>query len=152
MGNSNPLVNTCAYRVSTKAEAKIKPNAETDRSVRTIAKANRIGLATPSGTLNTSAAIKRIAIMFVSPKRAFDTDLPAIICRRFDGVATISSSVPCHFSNSIAKPDEYSVLPHIPIIPPPKTAYNPNDPLASLKSVRAMNVKTKGAITFGMTH
>src|SRR4030042_2858433 len=70
----------------------------------------------------------------------------------FEGAAMTSSRVPCHFSNSIAKPDEYIVFPHIPIIPPPRTAYSPSGPEEFLKSVNATVVKTKGAIMLGITH
>jgi hypothetical protein len=113
---------------------------------------NKRGFAIPSGIRKPNAAITNTAIMLTRPNKAFETDLPVITCINCDGVAITSSNVPCHFSNSMAKPDEYNVLPHMPIIPPPKTAYSPNGPVDPWKSVNATAVKMKGAIMFGITH
>ncbi len=59
---------------------------------------------------------------FRIPIRAFHKDRPIIIQTRPEGVARTSSKVPFHRSNAMLQPDEYKVLPHMLIIPPPSTA------------------------------
>jgi hypothetical protein len=105
IGNSRPLVSTCADRVSTKAALNSMPRAARESNVSTKANRNMGKLATSSGVRKMSMAATRTNSPFTMPMNAFHTVRPPMIQIRGLGAEKMASTVPHHRSDWMEYPE-----------------------------------------------
>ncbi len=113
--------------------------------------ANISGSAMSMGTPNATTDMTSTSRPLTTPMRAFQIVRPAMIHMSDEGTTSTASMVPHHLSDCMEYPEAYNVLPHIPIMPPPSTAYRMTEPVTSWYMSRTTMVITNGAMMLGIS-
>src|SRR5487761_191520 len=103
-------------------EDSMSPKAESETKVASAARIKRGGLRIDTPVRNQANPKAKITTPLINPMKVFHVTRPRIIQIRGEGAARVASIVPFQRSKAIELPEPYTVVPHIPIIPPPRTA------------------------------